>query len=1128
MSKKYRNANTKTGQWCFVLFGIFLVIFAGKILAADKNTDKQSTKSKAKSVLSKSQASIPASNQRILVRFKEGSANATKSALHRTLGSRVKRSLKSVPGLQVIETGAGKDADNVLKQYQKDPSVLYAEPDYRIKLKAVPNDTSFSQLWALNNTGQTGGVPDADINAPEAWDITRGSNSVIVAVVDTGVDYTHEDLAANIWTNPGEIPNDGIDNDGNGYIDDIHGIDTGDDDSDPMDDTVGHGTHVAGTIGARGNNSLGVTGVNWAVTIIGCKIFTSSAGQELEAFVSGAVECLDYLYDLKMNRGIDITATNNSWGWIGNPSQTLMDAIDRQRQAGILFIAAAGNDSLDNDKILDNPSSYYIPNVISVAASNHTDILADFSNYGRRTVHVAAPGEEILSTIPGSLSGGTVPPNPYEIYSGTSMASPHVVGLLALLKAQDSSRDWIELKNLLISSGTLRNNLAETTVGGRRIRAYDFDNTGGMSCVDQTVLSRLQPRTDEYGIAPGELVGLSMLHINCGEPAGNVSVTIYETGDTVTLLDNGSGYDQVAGDGIYSAQIDMNALGLDRATILFPDSTTVYARYVYNYLSSVSIPYQWRDITSAWQSVIVGDDETGYVNTPFDINFGNNTSPYTKLAIDTNGYIILQRTNDPAMPVSIFENFEIPFSGLSNLVAPFWDDLFVDGASNLIWGVTGISPNRELVVTWQNVRPYAGSQGITFQVVFPENSSDVIVNYQDLVIPDQATDLGVSATVGVQVSSLVGRQHSYNSAVLSNNSSLRWSMPTGVVNTPEIPQPIVAPVANAGPDQSVDEGDIVTLSGSGTDSDGTITGYSWNQISGDTVILNNANTAIANFTAPEVNSLTPLEFELTVTDNDGITDTDQVMIEVSDVPPPNVVPLANAGLDQIVNENDIVTLSGSGTDSDGTIVAYSWNQLSGDTVVLNNADTATASFTAPAVISAMPLAFELTVTDDDGATDTDQVIIVVNDSPPPNAAPQANAGLDQSVEEGAMVTLHGSGTDSDGTIVGYSWNQISGDTVALNNPGSATASFTAPEVDLATSLRFELTVTDDDGVTDTDQVTVVVNDAPPPAAAPTPADTAPRGGGGGGGSFGIFFGLLVQLVVLGRLLNRDRVRLKLE
>ena len=1043
MLKKYRNVNSRTGRLCILLFGLLVTLNGGQAFSADKKLNTEPNNSKAKSTLTKTRVDTPASEQRLLVRFKKNTTSSAKGVLHKALGSRVKKVSKSVPGLQVVEVGPGKSASKILKQYQKDPSVLYAEPDYEIKLKAVPNDTSFGELWGLHNTGQNFGLTDADINAPQAWDVNTGDSNVVVAVIDTGVDYRHTDLVDNMWVNPGEIPDNGIDDDGNGYADDIHGIDAGENDSDPMDEH-GHGTHVSGTIGAKGNNNKGVAGVNWNVSIIACKIFSRSTEGDTVAFVSDAVECLDYLYDLKVNRGVDIIATNNSWGWIGSPSQSLIDAIEQQNQAGILFVAAAGNESLNTDSIQENPSSYYIPNVISVAASTRTDALADFSNFGRRTVHVAAPGEEVLSTVPGweippannlhndiffdnveggasgwftQLTWGTTtllswssanswtdspagnylnstnssltsvtkdlsayagqttylgfyvnhdiedffdvayleisndgiswtpmkfftgdsngwqfenliipqsyltstfrfrirletdesvtrdgiyiddigiginappPSTNYDTFDGTSMASPHVVGLIALLKAEYPAYTWSQLKNTVISSGTPRTAFAGKTISGRRIRAFDSNNTGALSCTNQTVLSRLQPRSDTYGVEEGDLVNISMLHVNCSEPAGDVSVTITETGDTITLLDNGLGFDQIAGDGIYSAQIDLSAFGLQNANIEFPDSTTVYARYVYNYLPAVANSYQWRNILATGQPVTVGDDATGYINTPFAIPFGNNTEPFTKLGIDTNGYIELKRIGDPVSEFSIFENFKIPFGGFSNMVSPFWDDLVIDGTTNLMWGVLGSAPNRELVVTWNNVRAFGGQPGISFQVVFSESSSDVIVNYQDVDAPDSFTDFGASATVGIQISPSVGRQYSYNSNSLLNNISLRWSMPTGAVNTSEVATPAVppaniAPIANAGSIQVVNEGEAVMLLGSGTDSDGSVVSYSWSQVAGIPVVLSNTSAQNPDFTAPDVSVNVSLTFELRVTDNDGATGTDQVTVIVNDL-----------------------------------------------------------------------------------------------------------------------------------------------------------------------------------------------------------------------------------------------------
>lgn len=309
------------------------------------------------------------------------------------------------------------------------PAVKYAEPNYILRAIGMPDDPRFPELWGMHNTGQTGGVADADIDAPEAWDVTTGSSDVIIGVIDTGVDYNHPDLQANMWVNPGEIPGNGIDDDGNGVIDDVHGFSSANNNGDPMDGN-GHGTHVSGTIGAKGNNGLGVVGVNWDVKIIGCQFLTPAG----TGSTADAIACIDYMTDLKVNHGVDIKATNNSWGG-GGFSQALKDSIEAAGEAGILFLAAAGNDTSDNDVSPHYPSNYESDIVMSIASTDSSDGISWFSNWGATSVDMAAPGSAILSTVPG---GG------YESYSGTSMATPMVTGVAALVWS--INRIWHRLR----------------------------------------------------------------------------------------------------------------------------------------------------------------------------------------------------------------------------------------------------------------------------------------------------------------------------------------------------------------------------------------------------------------------------------------------------------------------------------------------------------------------------------------------------------------------------------------------------------------------------------------------------------------------------------------------------------
>jgi subtilisin family serine protease len=283
-------------------------------------------------------------------------------------------------------------------------------PNFALSISdTIPNDPQFPSLWGMNAS--------AGIDAPRAWDLTTGSSDVVVAVIDTGVDYSHPDLVQNMWVNPGEIAGDGIDNDNNGYVDDVHGMSAIGRTGDPRDDN-GHGTHCAGTIAGRGNNGVGVAGVTWNSKIMALK-FLSASGSGSQA---GAVEAINYMVAMRQ-RGVNIRVSSNSWGG-GGFSQILATAIRRAIDAGIVFVAAAGNESNNNDQNASYPAGY--DGVVSVAAVDRNRNLASFSNYGQDSVDIAAPGVSILSTV---HNGG------YATLSGTSMATPHVSGAFALLFA---------------------------------------------------------------------------------------------------------------------------------------------------------------------------------------------------------------------------------------------------------------------------------------------------------------------------------------------------------------------------------------------------------------------------------------------------------------------------------------------------------------------------------------------------------------------------------------------------------------------------------------------------------------------------------------------------------------------
>lgn len=328
--------------------------------------------------------------------------------------------------------------------------VASCSPNWVVRASVAPNDSQYQTLWGMSGTN--------GIAAPQAWDITTGSDDVVVAIIDTGIDYTHPDLAANVWTNPNEIPGNGIDDDGDGVIDDVHGANfsgNGRPAGDPFDDNS-HGTHVAGTIAASGNNGLGVVGVNWRAKILALKFL----GANGSGATSGAIQALNYLITLK-NRGVNVRIVNNSWGG-GGDSAALRDAIERANSAGLLLTVAAGNSGQNIEDVPQYPAAYTTANLIKVAAIDRDGNLAYFSNYGGRLVDIAAPGVNILSTVPG---------NQYASYSGTSMATPHVSGVAALYLSNHPSASLAELKAAVIGGGRDLGSVVGMVASGRTLDA---------------------------------------------------------------------------------------------------------------------------------------------------------------------------------------------------------------------------------------------------------------------------------------------------------------------------------------------------------------------------------------------------------------------------------------------------------------------------------------------------------------------------------------------------------------------------------------------------------------------------------------------------------------------------------
>ena len=382
----------------------------------------------------------------VIVQYKPQSPGSRRDAVVARRGGRVLRRLENVDRVR-LATGAALDAE--IHALENDLDVEAVQPNFIREVTLVPNDPYWTSnsLWGL-----------LKIQSPSAWTISTGSLQVVVADIDTGVNYNHPDLSGNMWRNPSEIAGNGIDDDANGYVDDVYGIDSHNGDSDPMDDHS-HGTHTAGTIGAVGNNGIGVAGVNWNVRILACKAFNASGSGTDWA----AIECFHYITALK-NKGINVRVSSNSWGGARDAAfpSAMKSAIDAAGNAGIVNAFAAGNTGTNNDTAPFDPASIASASIVSVAASDSGDNRASFSNYGATSVDIAAPGVSILST---GLTG-------YVTKSGTSMATPHVAGVAALVSGLKPGLTPAGVRTLLMNSVDLLPAWSSVVASGGRLNAY--------------------------------------------------------------------------------------------------------------------------------------------------------------------------------------------------------------------------------------------------------------------------------------------------------------------------------------------------------------------------------------------------------------------------------------------------------------------------------------------------------------------------------------------------------------------------------------------------------------------------------------------------------------------------------
>jgi thermitase len=456
------NRNNFLPHVALALVLILVAAFAGQVRNWRRHWRVKREVSHISSQIKQPPAEIrSAKHAEIFVRFRAEVSEETIETITARLHDTIEDETESVAGLNLIEDEDGQDVDAVIAQYRGLPQVEYAERVFEIQADEaggssspmLPNDPLWTEQWALLNSGQKGGTTGADISAPSAWAMTTGSNKVVVAVLDSGVDYTHPDLENNIWKRPENVK-EYVDRN-LGEIDDANGYDALENDGDPMDEN-GHGTHCAGIIGAEGGNNAGITGVNWTVQIMPLRFMDANGS----GTTKDAIEAINYVIN-RRKAGVNVRIISASWGST-QKSRALEDVIREAYDAGILFVAASGNASVDADKNPHYPSSYNLGNIISVAALDRNDNLTSFSNYGLKSVHIGAPGKDILSTY---LN------HDFKESSGTSMATPVVAGVAALVLANDPQLSVDDLRKHLLASVDKLPGLKTKLVTGGRINA---------------------------------------------------------------------------------------------------------------------------------------------------------------------------------------------------------------------------------------------------------------------------------------------------------------------------------------------------------------------------------------------------------------------------------------------------------------------------------------------------------------------------------------------------------------------------------------------------------------------------------------------------------------------------------
>jgi hypothetical protein len=982
----------------------------------------------------------------VLVKF---SQNATAARRSNILIARAASRLRRFAAIDIehARLPRGTNMNAALAAFSAMPDVEAVQPNYirRVVGVAPPNDPFWlsGQLWGLEK-----------IQVQQTWqNFTSGNGSVVIADIDTGVDYNHPDLAANMWHNPGEIPGNGIDDDDNDYIDDVYGIDTYNNDRDPMDDH-GHGTHTSGTIAGVGNNGVGVAGVNWNAKILACK-FMNSQGNGPD---SAAIECFNYIAALKQ-RGINIRASSNSWGGTrsGGVPTALKSAIDAAGSKGIVNVIAAGNSALNIDVTPVDPASLTSTSTIVVAASDGSDNRADFSNYGPIGVDVAAPGVGIVSTLPG---------NNYASWSGTSMAAPHVAGLVGLLATIAPSSTVSQIKTAVMSS-------VDAVSWGNQIASHGRINAytaaGALASPSVPTVAITSPSSGA-SFASGASVAIAA---TASDPDGIASVSFYADGalvstDTTSPYNASTSSLSVGGHSLTATAVDSRGVSGNSAVVSItvtgtaPPPPTTTATFIRRDTTTAGT---WRGVYGTQGYALANDA----VSLPAYAQLGVGGAAAWTWVNSTSDLRALQR------PAPATDRIAATWYSQGSFT---YDVTLTDATAHQIafyavdWDARGRS---------QRVDVLDASTG----AILDSQTSSGFVGGQHLV-------WAVKGHVLVRVTKLAG-DNAVISGILFDPSGTAPPPanvpPTVTLNAPSNGASFVAPAA-------------ISLSATANDSDGTVTSvafYAGAQLVGTSTSSTNPRTATWN------TSLTGT-FQITAvaTDNSGATTTSApVSITIA---PPNVPP--SVTLISPANGATYVTpasisLSANATDSDGSVTSvafYAGAQLVGTSTSSTNPRTATWNTSSTGTFQITAVA-----TDNSGATTTSApVSITITAPPPPNGAPTVSL---TSPTNGATyvtpasISLSANASDSDGTVTSvafYAGAQLIGTSTATSNPRTATWNTSSTGTFQITAVAM-----DNSGATTTSApLTISITSPPPPAS--TTVSFIRRDTGTGGNWLGLY------------------------